>query len=34
MSFSVDLFSIDIDGIDYWVVNELAKNFKSFYSGI
>jgi hypothetical protein len=31
MSFSVDLFSIDIDGIDYWVVNELAKKISKVF---
>ena len=23
----LDIFSIDIDGIDYWIINELPKNF-------
>ena len=23
----LDLFSLDIDGIDYWILNELPKNF-------
>jgi hypothetical protein len=31
MSFSVDLFSIDIDGIDYWIVNELAKKISKVF---
>ena len=31
MSFSVDLFSIDIDSIDYWVVNELAKKISKVF---
>tara|TARA_Y100000389_G_C17400302_1_gene484928 strand:+ start:141 stop:1058 length:918 start_codon:yes stop_codon:yes gene_type:complete len=24
---SLDIFSLDIDGIDYWILNELPKNF-------
>jgi len=24
---NIDLFSIDIDGIDYWAIKELPKNF-------
>jgi len=31
MPFSVDLFSIDIDGIDYWVVNELPKKISKVF---
>lgn len=31
MPFSVDLFSIDIDGIDYWVVNELSKKISKVF---
>jgi len=27
LSNDLDLFSLDIDGIDYWVINELPKNF-------
>ena len=23
----LDLFSLDIDGIDYWIINELPENF-------
>jgi hypothetical protein len=31
MPFSPDLFSIDIDGIDYWVVNELPKKISKVF---
>lgn len=31
MPFSVDLFSIDIDGIDYWVINELSKKISKVF---
>jgi len=27
LSKDLDIFSFDIDGIDYWVINELPKNF-------
>ena len=29
-NFEIDLFSIDIDGIDYWIIKEL-KIFQNFY---
>tara|TARA_X000000950_G_scaffold289108_1_gene409822 strand:- start:141 stop:1058 length:918 start_codon:yes stop_codon:yes gene_type:complete len=25
--FNLDIFSLDIDGIDYWIINELPENF-------
>ena len=27
---NLDLFSIDIDGLDYWIIKELPKNFQKF----
>jgi hypothetical protein len=32
-NFDVDLFSIDIDGTDYWVINKLKSNFSKIFIG-
>ena len=33
-NFEVDLFSVDIDGIDYWVINEIKPNIAKITLGI
>ena len=30
-NFEVDLFSVDIDGIDYWVINEIKPNIAKIF---
>ena len=30
-TFEIDLFSIDIDGIDYWIIKELKKNISKIF---
>ena len=30
-NFEIDLFSIDIDGIDYWIIKELKKNISKIF---
>jgi hypothetical protein len=31
VQFQIDLFSVDIDGVDYWVVNKLAKKISKVF---
>ena len=29
-NFEIDIFSLDIDSIDYWIIKNLKKYFKNF----